>query len=75
MDLPQFSGEDKEWPTLITTYRRTSLDWEFYDGKNMVRLRKRLSIPARNCVKMILLTYDSEKSCESTEKTVKQLLE
>jgi hypothetical protein len=45
MDLPKFSGDVKEWPTFITTFRRTTFDCEFSGSENMERLRKCLSGP------------------------------
>jgi hypothetical protein len=41
--LPKFSGDAKEWPTFITTYRRTTADCGFSESENMERLRKCLN--------------------------------
>jgi hypothetical protein len=40
MDLPKFSGNIKEWPTFITTFRRKTFDCGFSDSDNMERHRK-----------------------------------
>jgi Protein of unknown function (DUF1759) len=63
MDLPKFSGDAKEWPTFITTYRRTTVDCGFSESENMERLRKCLLDPAKHCVRlrMVLLTNNAEK--------------
>jgi hypothetical protein len=50
MDFPQFSGDVKEWPIFITTYRKPILDCELADGKNMERLQKCLLGSTRNYV-------------------------
>jgi hypothetical protein len=44
--LQKFSGDVKEWPTFITTYRRTIKDCDFSESENMERLRKCLLDPA-----------------------------
>jgi hypothetical protein len=82
MDLPKFSSDVKEWPTFITTFSRTTFDCGFSDSENMERLRKCLSGPVRDCVKMILLTNDAENAIVMlkrnngrSEKIVEQLLE
>jgi hypothetical protein len=61
IDLPKFSGDVKEWPNFITTYRRTTKDGDFLESKNMDRLRECILGPARNCVRMIFLTNNAEK--------------
>jgi hypothetical protein len=68
IDLPKFSGDVKEWPTFITTYRRTTKDCNFSESEDMERLRKCLLDPPRNCVRMILLTYYAEKAIAMLEK-------
>jgi hypothetical protein len=50
IDLSKFSGDAKEWPTFFTTYRKTTKDCDFSESENMVRLRKCLLDPDRNCV-------------------------
>jgi Protein of unknown function (DUF1759) len=67
-DLPKFSGDPKEWPTFITTYKRTTADCIFSNSKNKERLRKCLVDPARRCVRMILLTSNAEKVISMLEK-------
>jgi hypothetical protein len=62
IDLPKFSGDTQEWPTCITTYRRTTKDCDFSESENMECFRKCLLDPARNCVRMILLTNNAEKA-------------
>jgi hypothetical protein len=61
-DLPNFTGDSKEWPSFITTYNRTTKDCDFSASENMERLRKCLSGPAQGCVKMILLTNNVERA-------------
>jgi hypothetical protein len=62
IDLAKFSGDAQEWPTFITTHRRTTKDCDFSETENMERLRQCLLDPARNCVRMILLTNNAEKA-------------
>jgi hypothetical protein len=64
MDLHNISGDVKEWPTFFTTFRRITFDFGFSDSENMERFRKCLLGPARNCVKMILLTTNYGRSEE-----------
>jgi hypothetical protein len=75
MDLPKLSG-------VISTFSRITFDCEFSDSENMERLRKCFSGPARDCVKMILLTNDAEnaivmlkRNYGRSEKIVEQHLE
>jgi hypothetical protein len=60
MELHKFPGEAKEWPTFITSYRRTTVDCGFSESESMERLRKCLSDPAKHCVWMVLLTNDAD---------------
>jgi hypothetical protein len=62
IELPKFSGGVKQWPTFITSYRKTTKDCDFSEIENMERLRKCLLDPAKNCVRMILLTNNAEKA-------------
>jgi hypothetical protein len=54
LDLPKYSGEAREWPSFVTTYRRTMDDCQFTESDNMERLRKSLEGKVRKCVKMVL---------------------
>jgi hypothetical protein len=49
IDLPKFSGDAKEWPNFIMTYRRTTKDCNLLESENMERLQKCLLDTARNC--------------------------
>jgi hypothetical protein len=64
LDLPKFSGEAREWPSFVMTYRRTTGDCQFRESENMDRLRKPLEGKARQCVKMVLLTNNAERVIE-----------
>jgi hypothetical protein len=55
LDLPKFSGKASEWPSFVTTYRRTTDDCQLKESEKMERLRKSLEGKARQCVKMVLL--------------------
>jgi tRNA uridine 5-carbamoylmethylation protein Kti12 len=54
----------EEWPTFITTHRRTTEDCD----ENMELLRKCLLDPARSCVRIVLLTNYAEKVISMLEK-------
>jgi hypothetical protein len=64
----QNPGDAQEWPTFITTYRRTTADCGFFESENMEQLRKCLNEPARNCVRMVLLTNNAERVISMLEK-------
>jgi hypothetical protein len=44
--------------------RRTTKDCDFSEGENIERLQKCLQDPAKNCVRMILLTNNAQKAIE-----------
>jgi hypothetical protein len=64
IELPIVSGDVKKWPTVITTYRRTTKDCDFSESES----EKCLLDPARNCVRMILLTNNAERAIAMLEK-------
>jgi hypothetical protein len=66
--MPKFSGETREWPSFVTTYRRTTDDCQFMESENMERLHKSLEQKARQCVKMVLLTNNAEQVIEILRK-------
>jgi phage baseplate assembly protein W len=68
LDLPKFSGETREWPSFVTTYRLTTDDCQFTESENMERLHKSLERKARQCVKMVLLTNNGERVIEILRK-------
>jgi hypothetical protein len=61
IDLLKFDGDVKKLPTFITTHRKTTKDCDCFESENMKHLQKCLLEPARNCVRMILLTNNAEK--------------
>jgi hypothetical protein len=65
LHLPKLSGEAiREWPSFVTTYRRTTDDSQFTESENTETLRKSLAGKARQCVKMVLLTNNAERVIE-----------
>jgi hypothetical protein len=64
LDLPKFSSEAREWPSFLTTKRRTTGDFQFTESENMERMRKSLEGKARQYVKMVLLTNNAERVIE-----------
>jgi hypothetical protein len=68
LDLPKFSGETREWPSFVTTYRRTMDDCQFTESENMERLRKSFEGKARQFIKMVLLTNNAERVIEILRK-------
>jgi hypothetical protein len=63
--LPKFGGEAIEWPSFVTTYRRTTDDCQLTESENTERLRKSLEGKTRQCVKMMLLTNKAERANEN----------
>ncbi|OXA36889.1 Xin actin-binding repeat-containing protein 1 [Folsomia candida] len=58
-DLPFFSGRPEEWPSFISTFKRTTTSCGFTDAENVERIRKCLKGDAAKSVERLLVSPES----------------
>ncbi|XP_046803752.1 uncharacterized protein LOC111683055 [Lucilia cuprina] len=65
-DLPPFSGQPEQWPMFIVAYRETTINYNYSNLENLIRLQKSLKGDARAKVESFLIHPDTVNQVVST---------